>query len=110
MKALRTGIAILVVAAVALSIGVGVMAANGGDSRNETFAQRFDRSAVTGVPRVDPERRAELIRSRALNRRYGLGEFAPWPLNIKDPELRALMIRSDALNRKYKLGKYAPGS
>jgi hypothetical protein len=110
MKALRTGIAILVVAAVALAIGVGVMAANGGDSRNETFAQRFDRSAVTGVPRVDPERRAELIRSRALNRRYGLGEFAPWPLNIKDPELRALMIRSDALNRKYKLGKYAPGS
>jgi hypothetical protein len=109
MKALRTGIAILVVAAVALAIGVGVMAANGGDSRNETFAQRFDRSAVTGVPRVDPERRAELIRSRALNERYGLGEFA-WPFSIKDPELRALMIRSDALNRKYKLGKYAPGS
>ncbi len=109
MKALKTGIATLVVA-VALAIGVGVMAANGGDSRSETFAQRFDRSAVTGVPRVDPERRAELIRSRALNRRYGLGEFAPWPLNIKDPELRALMIRSDALNREYKLGEYAQGS
>jgi hypothetical protein len=109
MKALRTGTAILVAAAVALAIGVGVMAANGDDSPSETFAQRFDRSAVTGVPGVDPERRAELIRNRALNERYRLGEFA-WPFNIKDPELRALMIRSDALNRMYKLGKYAPGS
>ena len=101
MKALRTGIAILVVAAVALAIGVGVMASTGGDSGSRPVAR-----PTTAT--VDPERRAELIRSRALNERYGLGEFG-WPFNVKDPERRADLIRSDALNRKYKLGKYAPG-
>jgi len=101
MKALKIGIATLVVATVALAVGVGVMASSSGESRGAVAESKNV---------VDPGRRAELIRSRALNERYGLGEFARWPFTIKDPELRALMIRSDALNRKYKLGRYAPGS
>jgi hypothetical protein len=38
-------------------------------------------------------------RSQELNRRYGLGDYAP--------AVRALKLRSEALNAKYGLGRYA---
>src|SRR5918996_1985156 len=38
-------------------------------------------------------------RSQELNRRYGLGDYAP--------AVRALKLRSEALNEKYGLGRYA---
>ena len=54
--------------------------------------------------------RALLLRSDALNRKYGLGLYARTPEDTTEPAwLRALMVRSDALNRQYELGEYAPG-
>jgi hypothetical protein len=50
------------------------------------------------------EYRALMIRSQALNDRYGLGWPAPKPELMTAAEFRALMIRSQALNDKYGLG------
>jgi hypothetical protein len=47
------------------------------------------------------EYRALMLRSQALNERYGLGQ------GMTHAERRALMLRSDALNRTYHLGAYA---
>jgi hypothetical protein len=50
------------------------------------------------------EYRALMIRSQALNDRYGLGWPAQKPELMTAAELRALMLRSQALNEKYGLG------
>lgn len=47
------------------------------------------------------EKRALLIRGKALNCRYVRAQDC-----MTGAELRALMIRSDALNRNYGLGRY----
>jgi hypothetical protein len=47
------------------------------------------------------EYRALMLRSQALNEKYGLGQ------GMTHAERRALMLRSDALNRTYHLGTYA---
>jgi hypothetical protein len=49
------------------------------------------------------------LRSEALNRRYGLGQFAlsSSSAGAEATWKRALFLRSDALNRKYGLGAYA---
>jgi hypothetical protein len=49
------------------------------------------------------------LRSEALNRRYGLGQFT-LSASSADTKLawqRALFLHSDALNRMYRLGAYA---
>jgi hypothetical protein len=50
------------------------------------------------------EYRALMIRSQALNDRYGLGWPAQKPELMTVAELRAIMLRSQALNDKYGLG------
>jgi hypothetical protein len=50
------------------------------------------------------EYRALMLRSEALNERYGLGSGNYKPAAMTRPEYRALMLRSQALNRKYGLG------
>ena len=47
------------------------------------------------------EYRALMLRSQALNERYGGGQ------GMTKPEYRALMFRSTALNKKYHLGAFA---
>jgi hypothetical protein len=50
------------------------------------------------------------IRSDALNRLYGLGEYAKSPSSAPAPAgYTALKIRSDALNRLYGLGESLSG-
>jgi hypothetical protein len=48
---------------------------------------------------TQPEYRALMLRSAALNAKYGLGSAT-----MSRPEYRALMLRSAALNAKYGLG------
>ena len=50
------------------------------------------------------EYRALMLRSEALNQKYGLGQQAV-PQRMTAAEYRALMLRSEALNQKYGLGK-----
>jgi hypothetical protein len=63
------------------------------------------RLAVQGITR--DEYRALMIRSEALNQRYGLGGHSRQPRTVQGmtpDEYRALMVRSQALNQKYGLG------
>ena len=50
------------------------------------------------------EYRALMIRSEALNRKYGLGQQRAAHTRMTAAEHRALKLRSEALNRKYGLG------
>lgn len=59
-----------------------------------------------------PEYRALMIRSDALNKQYGLGAYAPATTgsaaSTSEPTwLRALRLRSEALNKQYGLGAFA---
>ncbi len=47
------------------------------------------------------EYRALMLRSQALNEKYGVAR------GMTKPEYRALMLRSEALNKKYHLGAFA---
>jgi hypothetical protein len=51
------------------------------------------------------EYRALMLRSEALNQKYGLGEQRAVPRGMTAAGYRALMLRSEALNKKYGLGK-----
>jgi hypothetical protein len=62
---------------------------------------------------------AERLRGEALNRQYGLGEFAVGTASsyrdahervVEPQSVRAERIRSEALNRKYGLGEYGTAS
>jgi hypothetical protein len=87
MKAHRFGITVVAVASVATAIGAG--------------------AAVTG--NTPPWLRALDERSEALNREYGLGDYANRRvLGTPAPSwLQALQARSEAMNRYYGLGEYA---
>jgi hypothetical protein len=50
------------------------------------------------------EYRALMLRSQALNEKYGLGATTAKPAAMTWPEYRALMLRSKALDAKYGLG------
>ncbi len=50
------------------------------------------------------EYRALMIRSQALNDKYGVGKPVGKPAAMSQAEYRALMIRSRALNAKYGVG------
>jgi hypothetical protein len=51
------------------------------------------------------EYRALMLRSEALDQKYGLGTQGAVPQGMTAAEYRALMLRSEALNQKYGLGK-----
>jgi hypothetical protein len=51
------------------------------------------------------EYRALMLRSEALNQKYGLGPQRAVPQGMTAAEHRALMLRSEALNQEYGLGK-----
>jgi hypothetical protein len=67
-------------------------------------------TALAGVAQAAPskpagmskaEYRALILRSEALNQRYGLGRQGAVPTGMTAAEYRALMRRSAALNRRY---------
>ena len=58
-------------------------------------------SGAAGMSKA--EYRARMLRSEALNERYGLGYGTSKPAGMTSPEFRALMIRSKALDAKYGL-------
>jgi hypothetical protein len=67
-------------------------------------------TALAGVAKAAPskpagmskaEYRALILRSEALNQRYGLGRQGAVPTGMTAAEYRALMRRSEALNRRY---------
>jgi len=51
------------------------------------------------------EDRALMLRSEALNQKYGLGRQSAVPQGMTAAGYRALMLRSEALNQKYGLGR-----
>jgi hypothetical protein len=51
------------------------------------------------------EYRSLMLRSEALNQKYGLSPQRAVPQGMTAAEYRALMLRSEALNQKYGLGK-----
>ncbi len=59
----------------------------------------FASSRPVGMAKA--EYRALMLRSQALNEKYGLGD------SMTKAEHRALVLRSEALNKKYHLGTYA---
>ena len=66
-------------------------------------------SRASMTTQTPDQRVALLLRSEALNRRYGLGQHALRHARVAR-ELNghtALALRSDALNRLYRLGAYA---
>src|SRR5918995_33632 len=75
-------------------------------SRTITLVAAVGAALVVALPAygkgqpVEPQWMQALdARSQELNRRYGLGDYAP--------AVRALKLRSEALNEKYGLGRYA---
>jgi hypothetical protein len=53
------------------------------------------------------EYRAVMIRSEALNERYGLGESKGVPQGMTAAEYRSMRIHGEALNKKYGLGRWS---
>ena len=51
------------------------------------------------------EYRALMLRSEALNQKYGPGSQRAVPQGMTAAEYQALILRSEALNQKYGLGK-----
>ena len=107
---LMTGLAGVVVTA---ALGVGIAA---GQSGTTAGAQPLDLdpTCVLGYTAQDLPAGAEawelelLARSDALNRRYGLGRYAPGGECADVPDwFRALVLRSDEMNRLNGLGPYA---
>lgn len=69
-------------------------------------------SIASGLSNEPAWKKALIARSEALNRYYGLGEYAgkrtKSVVRVAVPQWKkALMARSDALNRIHGLGKYA---
>jgi hypothetical protein len=66
------------------------------------FAAAVQAQKPAGMSKA--EYRALMLRSEALNEKYGLGKWANKPPAMSPAEYRALMLRSEALNEKYGLG------
>jgi len=85
MKA-RAALVAVVVSVSVLTVGAGITMAGG----NEQW------------------RTALQLRSQAMNRAHGLGEYARKPAAADQPAwLSALIVRSEALNGQYRPGKHA---
>ncbi len=105
------------VAVAALMVAVPTALAEGrlagsiepGDVAISNYRDAHERAGAS-VNQGEPQwLKALAARSEALNRKYGLGEFAGTP-QAKSPELGALEARSIGLNRMYGLGEFASGN
>ena len=78
--------------------GIAVLAALTGVARGATSTSR-----PAGMS--EAEYRALMLRSEALNQKYGLGDWKGVPTGMTAPQYRALKIRSEAVNKQYGLGR-----
>jgi hypothetical protein len=112
---------IIGIAFTALAVGVPTALGEGrlAGSNESQLAQpeKALQSPIVSERTVEPQSlRAERLRGEALNRMYGLGEFAPSNVEgyrdaserIVEPQsLKAERARSEGLNRMYGLGEFA---
>jgi len=107
---LIVGIAVAALAAVPTALGEGMLAgSNQPDVKQAAIvSENTPESALL---------RAERLRSEGLNKKYGLGEFAPSAVStykdanervVEPQSVRAERLRSEGLNRMYGLGEFAP--
>ncbi len=74
--------------------------------RSEALNQKYGLGPQRAVPEgMTAADRALVLRSEALNQKYGLGPQRAVPQAMTAAESRALMLRSEALNQRYGLGK-----
>jgi hypothetical protein len=115
----RRGYGTIMAAVTAVAIGLGAGTATADESgRPATHETRAEARAIDyrlgDHPSSAPAPAwytALWIRSDALNRLYGLGEYAKSPSSAPAPAgYTALKIRSDALNRLYGLGESPSGA
>ncbi len=71
--------------------------------RSEALNERYGLGSPSAVPQGTTAARALMLRSEALNQKYGLG--SPRAVPQGTTAARALVLRSEALNQKYGLGK-----
>jgi hypothetical protein len=113
-------IGIAVVALVAVPTAFAKVDRVGGGVEAVAFSNTNARATMTIVSENTPESpalRAERLRGEALNKKYGLGEFAVSPVStykdanervVEPQSVRAERLRSEGLNRMYGLGEFAP--
>jgi hypothetical protein len=63
--------------------------------------QALDRHYGIGQYAVDPATKAQVLRGQALDRHYGIGQYSV------DPATKAQVLRGQALDRHYGLGEYS---
>ncbi|HET6172802.1 MAG TPA: hypothetical protein VFD90_09355 [Gaiellales bacterium] len=95
----------MVSAMLAVALGVSGAAARS----SHRLATPHGATKVAAVAPMPDWRTGLLLRSEALNGRYGLGQDALRPAGLarRLAWAQGLLLRSDALNRLYGLGKYA---
>lgn len=108
------GIIISGVAAVAIALGAGAATADEPegqtthDARGEALDIDYRLGDQPSSATAPAWYTALMTRSDALNRLYGLGEYAKKPSSTTPPPwLKGLMARSEALNRMYGPSEYA---
>jgi len=108
------GIAVVALVAVPTAFGEGMLA---GSTQPEAVTSTSQPAIVSENTRESQQLRAERLRGEALNKKYGLGEFAVSPVTTyKDANERVVQpqsvvaeqLRSEGLNRMYGLGEFAP--
>jgi hypothetical protein len=83
----------------AVLAGIAVLAALSGVAQAATSTT----SKPAGMS--EAEYRTLMLRSEALNQKYGLGDWKDVPAGMSAPQYRALKIRSEAVNKQYGLGR-----
>jgi hypothetical protein len=120
------GIAVVALAAVPTAFGEGRLAGSQPDGVAYFYAneratllssQPSSPAIVSENTPESPAARAERLRGEGLNKKYGLGEFAPSSVStykdanervVEPQSVRAERLRSEGLNRMYGLGEFAP--
>jgi hypothetical protein len=133
------GIAVVALVAVPTALGQGTQPGTYPDANKRTITtpgwsqpavqffyanERATMTSSSSQPAIasentpeSPALRAERLRGEALNKKYGLGEFAVSQVStykdanervVEPQSVRAERLRSEGLNRMYGLGEFAP--
>jgi hypothetical protein len=119
------GIAVVALVAVPTALAKPAPVLTGDDAVQFFYAnERATMTSESSQPAIvsentpeSPSLRAERLRGEALNKKYGLGEFAVSPVStykdanervVEPQSVRAERLRSEGLNRMYGLGEFAP--
>jgi hypothetical protein len=99
------GIAVVALVAVPTALGEGPQPGTYPDANKPSIVTPdWNQPAIVSENTPEsPSARADRLRGEALNKKYGLGEFAVEPQSV-----RAERLRSEGLNKMYRLGEFAP--